>query len=153
MKSASSSTRATALSWSASCAARERPAVLRSGRESPGYGLFVTGASFESRSAIPTAAKPSKPWGCRSKTLTPSPEPAGYCAGDCLVHASLSCSVLDLGLVQFWFGLGPRGWLASGSPGAAVCVTTLPYRLGPTCDDLAPRRRRRPHDRSTAGGI
>ena len=26
--------------------------------------------------------KPSKPWGCRSKTLTPTPEPAGYCAGD-----------------------------------------------------------------------
>ena len=25
---------------------------------------------------------PSKPWGCRSKTLTPTPEPAGYCAGD-----------------------------------------------------------------------
>ena len=24
----------------------------------------------------------SKPWGCRSKTLTPTPEPAGYCAGD-----------------------------------------------------------------------
>ena len=22
--------------------------------------------------------KPSKPWGCRSKTLTPTPEPAGY---------------------------------------------------------------------------
>ena len=27
-------------------------------------------------------AKPSKPWACRSKTLTPTPEPAGYCAGD-----------------------------------------------------------------------
>ena len=27
-------------------------------------------------------AEPSKPWGCRSKTLTPTPEPAGYCAGD-----------------------------------------------------------------------
>ena len=27
-------------------------------------------------------AVPSKPWGCRSKTLTPTPEPAGYCAGD-----------------------------------------------------------------------
>ena len=26
--------------------------------------------------------KPSKPWACRSKTLTPTPEPAGYCAGD-----------------------------------------------------------------------
>ena len=26
--------------------------------------------------------RPSKPWGCRSKTLTPTPEPAGYCAGD-----------------------------------------------------------------------
>ncbi len=26
--------------------------------------------------------KPSKPWGCPSKTLTPTPEPAGYCAGD-----------------------------------------------------------------------
>ena len=26
--------------------------------------------------------KPSKPWGCRSKTLLPAPEPAGYCAGD-----------------------------------------------------------------------
>jgi hypothetical protein len=25
---------------------------------------------------------PSKPWGCRSKTLSPTPEPAGYCAGD-----------------------------------------------------------------------
>src|SRR5205823_13749943 len=24
----------------------------------------------------------SKLWGCRSKTLTPTPEPAGYCAGD-----------------------------------------------------------------------
>ena len=29
-----------------------------------------------------TTPKPSKPWGCRSKTLTPTPEPAGYCAGD-----------------------------------------------------------------------
>ena len=27
-------------------------------------------------------AEPSKPWACRSKTLTPTPEPAGYCAGD-----------------------------------------------------------------------
>jgi len=26
--------------------------------------------------------KPSKPSGCRSKTLTPTPEAAGYCAGD-----------------------------------------------------------------------
>ena len=26
--------------------------------------------------------RPSKPWACRSKTLTPTPEPAGYCAGD-----------------------------------------------------------------------
>jgi len=25
-----------------------------------------------------TAARPSKPWGCRSETLTPTPEPAGY---------------------------------------------------------------------------
>jgi hypothetical protein len=24
--------------------------------------------------------KPSKPWGCRGKTLTRTPEPAGYCA-------------------------------------------------------------------------
>ena len=32
--------------------------------------------------ASPIGAKPSKPWGCRSKTLTPTPEPAGYCAGD-----------------------------------------------------------------------
>src|SRR3954453_16362725 len=27
-------------------------------------------------------SRPSKPWGCRGKTLTPTPEPAGYCAGD-----------------------------------------------------------------------
>ena len=25
---------------------------------------------------------PSKSWGCRSKTLTPTPDPAGYCAND-----------------------------------------------------------------------
>ena len=29
-----------------------------------------------------SSRRPSKPWGCRSKTLTPTPEPAGYCAGD-----------------------------------------------------------------------
>ena len=29
-----------------------------------------------------TASRPAKPWVCRSKTLTPTPEPAGYCAGD-----------------------------------------------------------------------
>src|SRR3954462_11132493 len=33
-------------------------------------------------SSIPTGTRPSKPWGSRSKTLTPTPEPAGYCAGD-----------------------------------------------------------------------
>src|SRR5438067_1764773 len=27
-------------------------------------------------------SRPSKPWGCRSKTLTPTAEPARYCAGD-----------------------------------------------------------------------
>ena len=29
-----------------------------------------------------TTMRPSKPWGFRSGTLTPTPEPAGYCAGD-----------------------------------------------------------------------
>ena len=29
-----------------------------------------------------TLKRPSKPWGFRSKTLTPTPEPAGYCGGD-----------------------------------------------------------------------
>ena len=33
-------------------------------------------------SVIDSGRMPSKPWGCRSKTLTPTPEPAGYCAGD-----------------------------------------------------------------------
>src|SRR5437870_1486706 len=29
-----------------------------------------------------TATRPSKPWGCLSKTRTPTPEAARYCAGD-----------------------------------------------------------------------
>jgi hypothetical protein len=32
------------------------------------------GAAFDD---IQGARKPSKPWGCRSKTLTPTPEPCG----------------------------------------------------------------------------
>ena len=42
----------------------------------------ATGSSSGLAMFFRPRAKPSKPWGCRSKTLTPTPEPAGYCAGD-----------------------------------------------------------------------
>ena len=47
-------------------------------------GLFhVPGRQGDAIRPLPRPrARPSKPWGCRSKTLTPTPEPAGYCAGD-----------------------------------------------------------------------
>ena len=57
-----------------------------------GYGpeadLEMTGVytvrkrKISASSTSGTTLKPSKPWGCRSKSLTPTPEPAGYCAGD-----------------------------------------------------------------------
>ena len=37
---------------------------------------------ISARSLLREPGKPSKPRACRSKTLTPTPEPAGYCAGD-----------------------------------------------------------------------
>jgi ketosteroid isomerase-like protein len=43
-------------------------------------GRFATGASCMA-AFIKSGTRPSKPWGCRSKTLTPTPEPAGYCVG------------------------------------------------------------------------
>ena len=46
-------------------------------------GSAAPGRKNRSVPELPRAARrPSKPWGCRSKTLTPTPEPAGYCAGD-----------------------------------------------------------------------
>ena len=38
--------------------------------------------------------KPSKPWGCRSKTLTPTPEPAGYCGAMSQENVELSRPML-----------------------------------------------------------
>jgi hypothetical protein len=51
-----------------------RCASLKCGRSRTGRGsgCTCTGAWL----------RRSKPWGCRSRTLTPAPEPAGYCAGD-----------------------------------------------------------------------
>ena len=43
---------------------------------------FRDGKISRSSRFISTVPKPSKPWACRSKTRTPTPEPAGYCAGD-----------------------------------------------------------------------
>ena len=42
----------------------------------------MTGSIVRSVLLSGRGRRPSKPWGCRSKTLTPTPEPAGYCAGD-----------------------------------------------------------------------
>jgi hypothetical protein len=39
--------------------------------------------------------KRSKRWGCRSKKLTPTPEPAGYCAGDVRIRGSSSFAPYD----------------------------------------------------------
>ena len=48
-------------------------------------GSFLRFVMERSRVAASTrpAPKPSKPWGCRSKKLTPTPDPAGYCRGRC----------------------------------------------------------------------
>ena len=40
------------------------------------------GKVIASSSSSGITPRPSKPWGCRSKTLTPTPEPAGYWACD-----------------------------------------------------------------------
>ena len=40
------------------------------------------GRIVDHRRLLRPRRKPSKPWACRSKTLTPTPEPARYCAGD-----------------------------------------------------------------------
>ena len=78
---ATSSTRATELSLSAH-RARRGP---RRGVETwtlDGRLHAARAARSSAWSSSGTRPKPSKPWGCRSKTLTPTPEPAGYCAGD-----------------------------------------------------------------------
>src|SRR4051794_30033827 len=43
------------------------------------YSSCATAGCGECAST-PSEPKPSKPWGCRSKTLTPTPEPAGQSA-------------------------------------------------------------------------
>ena len=62
------------------CAAARR--ASRCPREN-GVGLYVQGRVGRPPEALHEPHRaPSKPWGCRSKTFTPTPEPAGYCAGD-----------------------------------------------------------------------
>src|SRR3954451_18213985 len=45
-------------------------------------GRSATVSPPSSRTSETTERRPSKPWGCPSKTLTPTPEPAGYWATD-----------------------------------------------------------------------
>ena len=48
-----------------------------------GAALFhFRGEKVAGSSSTGSATVRSPTWGCRSKTLTPTPEPAGYCAGD-----------------------------------------------------------------------
>ena len=60
---------------------RPRRGKRRSGTRRPAMARWRRGKSSGGGSSR-RGPKPSKPWGCRSKTLTPTPEPAGYCAGD-----------------------------------------------------------------------
>src|SRR5437763_801209 len=61
------------------CVAKE--AASKVSADTPTCGAFASARS-STASPLETQRKPSKPWGCPSKTLTPTPEPAGYCAGD-----------------------------------------------------------------------
>src|SRR3954454_4928324 len=53
-----------------------------------------------------------KPWGCWSKTLTPTPEPAGYCAGDVAGERGVGAakiSSLESPRCRCLAGIGPPG--------------------------------------------
>ncbi len=70
----------------------EAPAKSPSTRSSP----FTLGCETVRSSPFALSSRgerPSKPWGCRSKTLTPTPEPAGYCAGDVAGERGASASL------------------------------------------------------------
>ena len=85
--------------------------------------------------------KPSKPWGCRSKTLTPTPEPAGYCAGDVAGERGVRQRVFEAFTarrpgIPFWALLRPHLGhvdpvrdLARGRPYQAMTVSDVLRRL------------------------
>ena len=61
---------------------RQRSGVDGGVRSHLSWSTLRDGKIARCRVLPTTVPKPSKPSGCRSKTLTPTPEPAGYCAGD-----------------------------------------------------------------------
>ena len=51
-------------------------------QQTAGMVYWLRDGKISTMDTYATKATLSKPWGCRSKTLTPTPEPAGSCAGE-----------------------------------------------------------------------